>query len=205
MRILSSNRKSPQVSAAVIAALLIAGCGNISGLGGSEHYGCKAPAGVQCQSVAGNYYNLVRATSRLPSNGGEPQKLQPARMTAVGLTASKSPAADLVEESLGYAPTPLRSPPRILRLWVKAWEDADHDLIDQSYVYVRIDQGEWKLDHVQRKAREAYAPLRPPEKEAAATSSTTPAPGGSEAGIQGIAGQAPGIESSKTVSSIGTR
>ena len=36
---------------------------------------------------------------------------------------------------------PLRSAPRILRLWFKPWEDADRDLYDQGYVYVQVDGG----------------------------------------------------------------
>ena len=65
------------------------------------------------------------------------------------------------------APMPLRSSTRILRLWFKPWEDADHDLYDQGYVYVQIDNGQWLIDHAQRQIRDAYAPLRPPLKSAA--------------------------------------
>ena len=54
-----------------------------------------------------------------------------------------------------------------MRLWFKPWEDADHDLYDQGYVYVQIDSGQWLIDHMQRQIRDAYAPLRPPPKSAA--------------------------------------
>ena len=57
---------------------------------------------------------------------------------------------------------PLRSSARILRLWFKPWEDADRDLHDQGYVYVRVDDGQWLVEHAQRQIRDAYAPLRPP-------------------------------------------
>ena len=65
---------------------------------------------------------------------------------------------------------PPRSSARILRLWFKPWEDADHDLYDQGYVYVQIDSGRWLVEHVHRQIREAYAPLRPPPRATAASS-----------------------------------
>ena len=57
---------------------------------------------------------------------------------------------------------PLRSPARVLRLWVKPWEDADGDLMDQVYVYVPVDNGRWLVDHTQRQIRDAYAPIKVP-------------------------------------------
>jgi conjugal transfer pilus assembly protein TraV len=50
----------------------------------------------------------------------------------------------------------------VLRLWFKPWEDADNDLFDQGYVYVQIDAGQWRVDHVQRRIREGFAPVKPP-------------------------------------------
>ena len=61
-----------------------------------------------------------------------------------------------------YTSMPLRSPARVLRLWVKPWEDADGDLMDQLYVYVPVDNGRWLVDHTQRQIRDAYAPIKAP-------------------------------------------
>ena len=77
----------------------------------------------------------------------------------------------------GVAPSPLRSQARVLRLWIKPWEDADGDLYDQGYVYVQVDNGQWLIDHVQRQIRDAYAPLKPPPKSAPDTA-TESNPGG---------------------------
>ena len=35
--------------------------------------------------------------------------------------------------------------PRVLRLWVAPWEDAGGDLHDETYLYLRIDDGRWAL------------------------------------------------------------
>ncbi|MTW10162.1 TraV family lipoprotein [Pseudoduganella eburnea] len=172
-----------------VFGLLMAGCGNMSGLGGSEQYGCKAPAGVQCQSVSGNYYNSVRGTTRLPATGTGAQPVPSVPLMNASLNRRANlPIDHAVAGEAGYEPQPLRSSPRILRLWIKPWEDADHDLVDQSYVYIRVDQGKWMLDHVQRQVREAYAPLRAPSKEPGVTASAqSPAPVGLSAGsTQGL-------------------
>lgn len=118
--------------AALGIALSVAGCGNLSGIGGSAEYGCKAPSGVRCQSVSVTYADAVKdgiaAPNALPAGQG----------TVPGMPLP--------------AMAPLRTPPRILRMWVNAWEDSDRDLVDQFHVYVRIDDGQWQLPHVPRLA-----------------------------------------------------
>lgn len=188
--------------------LLMAGCGNMSGLGGSEQYGCKAPAGVQCQSVSGNYYNSVHGTTRLPAagTGAQPAPSVPL-MKASLIRGANLPIDHATAGGAGYEPQPLRSSPRILRLWIKPWEDADHDLVDQSYVYVRVDQGKWMLDHVQRQVREAYAPLRAPTKEPGSTvAAPSPAPGGLSSGSpQGLPIAAQPLEAGAAGGQMGGR
>lgn len=156
---------------AVLAAcvsLLSSGCANISGLGGSAEYGCKAPLGVRCDSVSGNYYNAIQ--NNLPS------QRQGRQTDAAGSTAASRPrsaaAATEAAPSLAtsappaLAASPLRSQARVLRLWFKPWEDADRDLYDQGFVYVQIDNGHWLIDHAQQRIRDAYAPIRPPRSAA---------------------------------------
>jgi len=93
---------------------------------------------------------------------------------------------------------PLRSPARVLRLWVKPWEDADGDLMDQVYVYVPVDNGRWLVDHTQRQIRDAYAPIKVPrtaqapgsdlERERDKGDTRVPAPSGLEQRLQAARG-----------------
>jgi hypothetical protein len=78
----------------------------------------------------------------------------------------------------------LRSQARLLRLWIKPWEDADGDLYDQGYVYVQVDNGQWLIDHVQRQIRDAYAPLKAPNfpSKSATEAATEPNAGRQRAG-----------------------
>ena len=144
------------------------GCTSMSGLGGSSDYACKAPEGVTCDSVSGTYanaihHNLPSQRARRPMAPGDAETMQPTppMQAAPKLATSSQPPVTA---------QPLRSQARVLRLWFKPWEDADHDLYDQGYVYVQIDSGQWLIDHVQRQIRDTYAPLRPPPKSAASVS-----------------------------------
>lgn len=164
--------------ASAIAGALASGCTSMAGVGGTSEYSCKAPEGVKCDSVSGTYYNSVE--NNLPSQRqgglGRPQDPAPRRpeplarnriASAVDATPVPAPAgtsSGVALPAAAYTSMPLRSPARVLRLWVKPWEDADGDLMDQLYVYVPVDNGRWLVDHAQRQIRDAYAPVRAPRK-----------------------------------------
>ena len=143
-------------SALSLLVLSLAGCMSMSGLSGKSEYACQAPEGVACDSMAGVYANAIH--NNLPSQRPRAGKTQSAA-TATAPTRPQLAAAVSATPPLG---TPLRSSPRILRLWFKPWEDADHDLYDQGYVYVQIDNGQWLIEHVQLNIRADYTPVRPP-------------------------------------------
>lgn len=149
----------------VLAAGLSAGCASITGLSGSAEYGCKAPAGVRCDSVSGTYYNAVQNNlpSQQPMRRPDPGSAMPARSQPAALAADATPVRT-ASAAPALTALPLRAQPRVLRLWIKPWEDADRDLVDQGYVYVQVDHGRWLIDHAQRRIRDAYAPLRPPAR-----------------------------------------
>jgi conjugal transfer pilus assembly protein TraV len=156
-------------------AAALAGCANLSGLGGSSDYGCKAPIGVRCDSVSGTYHNAIR--NNLPSQRrerGDAPSTAPSDLRALpqpspsALTTALSLPPGQDERGPGYSPTPLRSQPKTLRLWIKAWEDTDHDLNGESLVWVQVDNGRWLVEHVQRKDREMFVPVRPPRNTTAA-------------------------------------
>lgn len=154
-----------------------AGCMSLSGLDGSSKYGCKAPEGVRCDSVSGNYNNAIQ--HNLPSQRKQPAPALPAPSAAPNDPSSASnglkpvlmtgqpPSA--VSSAATYTATPLRSQARVLRLWYKPWEDADRDLYSEGYVYVQIDEGRWLIDHAPHPTREAYTLLRPPAPVASRT------------------------------------
>lgn len=158
-----------KLTALAMAALPLAACMNLSGLDGSSQYGCQAPAGVKCESVSGTYYNSLK--NNLPSQRSHDLSLAPnktpSRFTPVKLDSASSGASSAGQPDQGSAsaePMPLRSQGKVLGLWFKPWKDADGDLFDEGHVYVQVDNGDWLIDHVQQRIRDAYAPVRAPRK-----------------------------------------
>ncbi|MCP5233256.1 MAG: type IV conjugative transfer system lipoprotein TraV [Zoogloeaceae bacterium] len=145
--------------------LPLGACMNMSGLGGDSKYACKAPEGVACDSVSGTYVNAVH--NNLPSQRAKRSAAQRKAASEANPPESALPAPSSIaagDADTAATPSPLRSQARLLRLWIKPWEDADGDLYDQGYVYVQVDNGQWLIDHVQRQIRDAYAPLKAPPK-----------------------------------------
>ncbi len=200
------------VTCTVIAVCVssITGCANMSGIGGSSTYGCKAPDGVKCESVSGNYYNAIQ--NNLPSQRQRSQRLQgnetapsafPSKAKGVTSNAIKSvslgstkPIGEEVESGT-LMPEPLRSQARVLRLWYKPWEDADADLYSQGYVYVQVNSGRWLIEHTQREIRKAYASIKTPRSAAVSTgegsqktAATQPRPSSASQGVSGPVTQA---------------
>ena len=146
-------------------ATLLGGCAStMSGLGGEGSYACKAPVGSQCTSVSGVYANSIHGqppASALPKPAKEPTS------TAAAVTvASASTAAP----GLGAPPSALRSQPRVLRLWIAPWEDADGDLHEASLVHVLVDTGRWLIERVTPANRQRVDAVRPPIPSAAPAS-----------------------------------
>ena len=147
------------------AAALSGGCAStMSGLGGEGSYACKAPVGSQCTSVSGVYANSIHGqppASDLP----KPAK-GPASAASVPANAPASTAAP----GLGVPPSALRSQPRVLRLWIAPWEDADGDLHEASVVHVLVDTGRWLIERVIPANRQRVDAVRPPIPSAAPAS-----------------------------------
>lgn len=156
----------------VCLCLPLSACMNMSGLGGESKYACKAPDGVACDSVSGTYANALH--NNLPSQRAQRSTRRPIEASEESppyMVGHASSTATANVFGMAVTPGPLRTQARILRLWIKPWEDADGDLYDQGYVYVQVDNGQWQIDHVQRQIRDVYAPLKPPPKPATETNS----------------------------------
>lgn len=154
-----------------LALTLIAGCADMSGLGGGSKFACKAPAGVHCESLSATYHNSL--ANNLPAQ--QPRAPSPDKTS--GKTGGEAPGGrDAgMAPSPGFAPMALRAPGREMRIWIKAWQDDDKDLADQSYVYLVATEGHWRVSHVQRKERDAVVRPAPPASTAA-PDSTPPVP-----------------------------
>lgn len=139
---------------------MLSGCTSLSGFDASNSFGCKAPDGVLCESMSGIYANAEQ--NNLPSqrvrHGNAPTEQVQHAPTQVGGILTKPISSG----------TPIRSAPRVLRVWFSPWEDTDGDLHDQSYVYLAFDSGHWLVEHNRRRIQDAYKPVHAPSKPQAA-------------------------------------
>jgi len=170
---------------AVASAIVLSGCASsLSGVGGSQSYACKAPIGSQCTSVSGVYANASAnastnsdlSASRAIHEALRPQGLLGMRSVPVPpqrtLPASTGAASTIGTSSASSgasagtaasaATTALRSPPRVLRLWISPWEDADGDLHEASFINVVIDTGRWLIERVRPAPRSRIDIATPP-------------------------------------------
>lgn len=181
---LRHTARPPAAATTVAAALLglLAGCTNLSGLGGSAQMSCAAPPGVPCLSVSGVHASATAGV--LPSQRG-------AGAPAAAAGTDAAPAAPAPQRAGPVAPVPapqvvddapslgaIRSEPTLIRIWIAPWEDADGDLHSDSYVYLQVDSGRWLIEHNRERLRRQFAPL-PAAAAAPALSAATaggPAP-----------------------------
>jgi len=137
-----------KLAIAVMLSTILTGCAStLSGLDGETKFACRAPEGVSCASLSGVYANAV--ANNLPA----------LRKEGNGATSAETPAKP--GEIIGRAPSsgdPIRTRPKVLRLWIAPWEDSEGDLHDQSYIYVVADLGRWVIEHNQRRIIDRYRP-----------------------------------------------
>lgn len=90
-------------------------------------------------------------------------------------STTRSPASTTAP----HAPATLRASPRVVRLWIAPWEDADGDLHEASFVHVVIDTGRWLIERVRPAPRArldiALPPMRPTPSSAPDSGAPSPA------------------------------
>lgn len=148
------------------ATLMISACGSMSGLDAHSTFACKAPEGILCESMSGIYANAQQ--QNLPG-----QRLQQAPAGPAAPLPGGAPDAMPAAITSG---TPIRTVPRVLRIWFVPWEDSDGDLHDQSYVYLTIGRGHWRIEHQRERLADRTRPVRALAPQAPSPLPTTGAP-----------------------------
>jgi conjugal transfer pilus assembly protein TraV len=135
-------------------AISSTGCTSMSGYDSSSEFACQAPSGILCESMSGIYANIE--AHNLPSQRNNKHDVKIDTVSTESL-----PNKGVMTKPITSG-TPIRSAPRILRLWYAPWEDTDGDLHDQSYVYLPVDTGHWLIEHNRRRILDTYRPVHTP-------------------------------------------
>ncbi len=163
-----------RLTAVVAATLAMTGCGFLSGLDAKGSFSCKAPDGVYCESMTGIYANAEQNNLPGQLKGGKEG------VVVKDGQAAQSDAKGVLTKPI-YSGIPIRTAPRVLRVWFAPWEDSDGDLHDQSYVYLPVDNGRWLVEHNRRRIQDSYAPVRAPAVQQPAVAKSGPAVSGRSA------------------------
>ena len=178
------------------AVVALSGCSSMSGFDAKSEFACKAPDGILCESMSGIYANAQ--AKNLPG-----QRVNARGEAPVELSQAKG-GSNVMTKPI-YSGTPIRSAPRLLRVWFAPWEDTDGDLHDQSYVYLPVDSGRWLIEHNRRRIQDNYRPVRAPSNVTAQAAQPQAAGAGQQRQSPGVLGQQPTPPVDNGMESIGVR
>jgi conjugal transfer pilus assembly protein TraV len=151
-----------------ISILLIglAGC--------STQYGCKGlPEDPACLSAVEAYQVTDKANATVrpsdasaPVTGKQGSSTSPAQGSASTLESgpASSPMDNRRTKSAPVPkiddPTPIRTPSKVMRIWVAPWEDADGDLNVSGYLFTELEPRRWMVGKAAPSVATSLKPLQ---------------------------------------------
>lgn len=110
-----------------LIAILSTGC--------ATQYGCKGqPNDPVCLSTTEAYQvsdKPLAAPSKTDTHESPP--------------LADAPSAEPTAHPKIDDPTPIRTPSRVMRVWIAPWEDAEGDLMVSNYVYTELEPRRWMI------------------------------------------------------------
>lgn len=134
--------------AVIAVALSLTGC--------SAKYGCKGmPEDPTCLSAVDAYKITDKANTTIrPTNAATPTT------TSTMPVATAIPPADPVPAPKIDDPTPIRTPSKVMRVWVAPWEDADGDLNVSGYLFTELEPRRWMIGRPLPTLNPSISPLQ---------------------------------------------
>lgn len=145
---------------AIGSFLGLSGCASLTGLDADSNFSCAAPEGVSCDSMGGVYANMgkhggVSAKDKKKSDYSYLGGVNYAERNKAGTDSyGRRPMTYGVNSGI-----PIRTEPKIMKIWVAPWQSEDRTLYDQSYAYIVVDYGDWVLAHNKNNIIDEYAPV----------------------------------------------
>lgn len=124
-----------KATACLLLPVLLAGCAL-----GSSRYSCKGrPGAPLCRSMT-EVYEKTHDREALIKLEREKHEAEVADQNAPPI-APLSPQPTVPVED----PMPIRTPAKVMRIWIAPWEDEEGDLIASGYVYAEIEPRRWQV------------------------------------------------------------
>jgi len=146
---------------AVLLSALITGCANM-GLGEKQYACAGRPDGFTCKSALEVYeltdrdgWQTAVEAERESNLEGRGARLEASATPPIAVAADR-PA--LPEMNTGAIP--LRTPARVLRIWIAPWEDDGGDLHMPGLVYTEVESRRWQVGLSEPSERDAIRPLQ---------------------------------------------
>ena len=153
------------IVSAVSAALLLSGCGSLTGFSNAKtDFACAdLSGGPSCRNISQVYEEnnpttpVVLAASEEdfvqpffePNQAKDAQEPKTEPSAASGAQVSDVSAVERTSDFVTIVPArPWRKPDTVLRVWLAPFHDKLGDLHDQRYLYVRLENGGWTTDSV---------------------------------------------------------
>ena len=114
-------------------------------------YACGVPDGIGCKPLSEVHRMAKDGTLKMqaaPNNREDDSKPEKPSETssdheAEELVEQRRIVPDIVTVTPG---APILIPPRTMRVWVARWPDEDGTLHDETYLYLRLDNGRWLME-----------------------------------------------------------
>ncbi|MVF23687.1 conjugal transfer protein TraV [Methylocaldum sp. BRCS4] len=120
--------------ATIVFALTLAGCS-------TTKYACKGmPEDPTCLSAVDAYKATDKASTTIrPTDATAPTSASTTPVATAIRPADPVPAPKIDD------PTPIRTPAKVMRVWVAPWEDADGDLNVSGFVFTELEPRRWMI------------------------------------------------------------
>ncbi|MCF6325650.1 MAG: TraV family lipoprotein [Gammaproteobacteria bacterium] len=143
----------------VLSPLLLVGCA-------TPKYACGVPDGIGCKPISEVHRMAKDGTLKMRSapnyrddEASQPKKAPAAQADVMRLAGGANRNTVFDPEPEQAAPprmtpnivtvtpgAPVLIPPRTMRVWVSRWPDEDGTLHDETYLYLRLDNGRWLME-----------------------------------------------------------
>lgn len=141
---------------AAVGVAALSGCASsLVGYSAETEHTCPRTEGVGCTPVSEVYKRAMAGT--LPGQVTSPSSAASAGIAQRAPDANVSTAALRPVMSSGI---PVRTAPRVLRIWFAPWKDALDVLHDQRHSYLTLDNGRWLIEHNQQQLFQQFSATR---------------------------------------------